>query len=286
MKGFLMDLFVKIFPWFWQSGWKIVLIFLIAYLIHRFGYFFIEKAIRKAIKPDHFVSQEAERKREDTLINIINKTLRVLLWLIALLMILSELGLNIGPLLAGAGIAGVALGFGAQTLIKDIINGLFIILENQFRVGDVICVGKICGKVEDITLRTTVLRDLDGTVHYIPNGQIKTTSNLSKEFSQVHLNIGISYNSDLEKVEAVINQIGQEIAKDAQWQDDILEPPKFIRVENFAESAIIVKIIGKTKPLKQWAVAGELRKRLKIAFDRQGIEIPYQQLEVHLQNNK
>jgi small conductance mechanosensitive channel len=196
-------------------------------------------------------------------------------------MILKEIGLEIAPILAGAGIVGLAVGFGAQYLIRDIITGLFIITENQYRIGDVIKIGDADGTVENITLRVTTLRDLNGTVHHIPHGEIKRVSNLSKKFARINLNIGISYNANLEHVIEVINQTGDELAKDPRFADSIITAPKFLRINEFAESAIIIKILGDTKPLMQWEVTGELRKRIKIAFDREGIEIPYPQMVIH-----
>jgi small conductance mechanosensitive channel len=154
-------------------------------------------------------------------------------------------------------------------------------LENQYRVGDVVCFDSTCGLVEDITLRMTSLRDLDGTVHHVPHGEVKKVPNLTKNYSRVNMNIGVSYDSDLEVVISTIDKVGQELAEDPQWKDFILTPPRFLRVDDFADSAIMVKILGDTQPIKQWDVAGELRKRLKIAFDRAGIEIPFPQRVVH-----
>lgn len=268
-------------PWFFSHGLKIIAIIAAAYLVRRFGRIFIEKLVRKAIIADHFLTKEAEKKREDTLIKVFEAALRVLIWLVAILMILSELGINIGPLLAGAGIAGIALGFGAQYIVRDFLAGLFLILENQYRVADVVCLDETCGLVEDINLRMTVLRDLDGKVHHVPNGEIKKATNLSKEFARVNLSLGIAYDSDLEKVIKVVNRVGQELAQDSQWKEYIIKPPQFLRVDDFADSAIMIKILGETKPLKQWDVTGELRKRLKIAFDKAGIEIPFPQRVVH-----
>jgi small-conductance mechanosensitive channel len=268
-------------PWFFSHGLKIVAVIVVAYFVRRFSDIFIEKIIRKAVVSDHFLSKEAEKKREDTLIRVFEGVLGVVIWAVAVLMILSELNINIGPLLAGAGIAGVALGFGAQYIVRDFLAGLFLVLENQYRVGDVVCLDETCGVVEDINLRMTILRDLDGTVHHITNGQIKKAANLSKEFARVNLSIGIAYNSDLEKVIKLVNRVGQELAKDLRWKDKIIEAPKFLRVDDFADSAIIIKILGKTRPLQQWDITGELRKRLKIAFDKEGIEIPFPQRVIH-----
>lgn len=275
------NIFQFLISWLYAHGIKVALIIVGAYLARRFGGIFVEKAIRRVVVSDHFLSEEAEKKREDTLIHITNGTIGVFIWIVALLMILSEAGLNIGPLMAAAGIAGIAVGFGGQYLIRDIVSGLFIILENQYRVNDVVCFNGTCGMVEDISLRMTTLRDLDGAVHHVPHGEISKVSNLTKFYARVNLNIGISYDSDLEHVIAVVNRVGKELADDPKWKDFILKPPQFLRVNDFADSAIIIKILGDTKPIKQWDVTGELRKRLKIAFDKEGIEIPFPQRVIH-----
>ena len=263
------------------GGTKVIGIIIIALILHKLSIVFIEKIVRKTVVADHFLSKEAEKKREDTLIKIIHSTFHVLLIIVTGMMILAGLGLNIGPIIAAAGIIGLAVGFGGQYLIKDVISGLFIILENQFRVNDVVCLDGTCGFVEDITLRMTTLRDLDGTVHHIPHGVVNKVSNLTKYYARVNLDVGVSYSSNLEKVIEVVNKVGNELAKDPAWKDKIIKPPQFLRVNDFADSAIMIKILGETKPIEQWGVTGELRKRLKIAFDREGIEIPFPQRVIH-----
>ncbi|RJP43780.1 mechanosensitive ion channel family protein [Candidatus Parcubacteria bacterium] len=281
MQDFIQKVVNNINPWLLDHGIKILIIIIVAQFIRKFSRVFVEKLIRKIVVSDHFLSKEAEKKREDTLIRIFSTSLGVLVWILAFLMILQEIGFAIGPLLAAAGIAGLAFGFGGQYLIRDLISGLFVIMENQYRIGDVICFDNTCGLVEDISLRMTTLRDLDGTVHHVPHGEIKKVSNLSKFFARVNLNIGISYKSNLEHVISVINKVGQELAEDVAWKDYIVKPPQFLRVDDFADSAIIIKILGETKPLKQWDVSGELRKRIKTAFDKENIEIPFPQRVVH-----
>jgi small conductance mechanosensitive channel len=188
---------------------------------------------------------------------------------------------EIGPLLAGAGVAGFALGFGAQNLIKDFIAGIFIVLENQYRVGDIIKVKGVGGRVIKLTTRITVLRDLDGNVHYIPNGSIEQATNLTMEYAKINMDISVSYESDLDKVKDVVNDVGLELSKDEEWKDYITDAPYFARVSALGDSAVIIKIFGKVLPAKQWAVEGELRKRLKMAFDKNNIRIPYPQLTIH-----
>jgi moderate conductance mechanosensitive channel len=273
-----------IIPWLLTHGIKIVIIPIVAYILIKIGDRLIEKAVRVSVVSDRFLSKDAEIKRENTLIRIFSGAFWVVMWIMAALMILQEAGMKIGPLLAGAGIIGLAFGFGGQYLIRDIITGLFLIIENQYRIGDVVSFDGTAGLVEDITLRMTTLRDLDGTVHHVPHGEIKKVSNLSKYYARVNLNIGISYSSDLEHVIAVINRIGNELAEDPLWKEFIIKPPQFLRVDDFADSSVVVKILGETKPLKQWDVTGELRKRIKITFDKEGIEIPFPQRVVHQAN--
>ncbi len=264
-----------------SHGVKILVIIIGAYVIRRFGSGLIDKIIRKAVVAKGFLSPEAEKKREDTLIIVFGGILKVVVWVGALLMILTELGVNIGPLLAGAGVVGLAVGFGAQYIIRDFFTGLFIILENQYRVGDYVCIGTTCGTVEDINLRMTVLRDADGAVHHIPNGEIKIATNKTKGFARINLVIGVAYDTDIEKVKAVVNQVGQDMAKDSEWKDKILKAPEFIRVNNFGPSSVDIKISGEVQPQEQWAVLGELRQRIKNAFDMEGIEIPFPQSVIH-----
>jgi len=286
MNNFLDTILEGIIIFFQTHMLRVVLILIAIFIINYFAITFIEKLIRKIIRSEKFISEEAEKKREDTLISVLSATVKVLVWLIGGMMILSEFGINIGPIIATAGVAGLAFGFGGQYLIRDIISGLFIILENQYRVGDVISLNNVAGLVEKINLRLTIIRDLDGTVHYIPNGEVKIASNLSNGFSSINIDLGVGYNSDLEKVEKVINKVGKDLTEDPKWNKDIKSTPKFIRVEKFADSAIIVKVLGDTKPLRQWDVAGEFRKRVKIAFDQEGIEIPFPQMVVHNASKK
>jgi len=267
----------NLIPWLLSSGIKIVLILIAAALINRVGKRFIAKMVVSGVKDG---TKEGTEKRQKTLINIFSATLKIIIWLVAIMTILPEFGINVGPILAGAGILGVALGFGAQWMIRDFLAGLFIILENQYRVGDVVCLDSTCGLVEDIDLRKTILRDLDGTVHLISNGEVKKTSNLSKRFARVNLNVSVAYKENLDKVIEVLNRVGKELAEDPQWKDMIIKAPQALGVDNFAESAIIIKVLGETKALKQWDVSRELRKRIKIAFDKEGIEIPFPQISV------
>ncbi len=281
MKETLLKWSEAIVPWLLQHGIKIVVIAIAAWLLNKIFCRIIERAVRIAVVRDAGISEEAEKKREDTLIRIFTGATSILISILAILMILQEAGLKIGPILASAGIAGLAFGFGGQYLIKDIITGLFLILENQYRIGDVININGTGGLVQDISLRKTTLRDIDGTLHHIPHGSITMVSNMSKDFARVNLDVGVAYSTDLEHVISVVNKTGNELAADPLFSDSIISPPQVLRINAFEDSAIVIKILGDTKPLKQWDVTGELRKRLKIAFDREGIEIPFPQRVVH-----
>ncbi len=252
------------------------------YVVRKFTMIIVGRLVRRAIKPDHYKTKAEEKQREDTLISVIGASIRVGLWIIGGLLLLGILGVNIAPLLAGAGVLGVALGFGAQSLVKDFLSGIFILIENQYRVGDIVSInGTVTGQVKHVSLRETALRDLDGVVHHIPNGFINYASNMTMEYANVNLDIGVGYSTDLDKLEVLINRVGSELAKDEIWVDKIIESPQFLRVDEFADSAIIIKVTGAVAPMKQWSVTGELRKRLKKAFDAEGIEIPFPQRVVH-----
>ena len=281
MKESIENFVDSIIPWLLNHGIRIVFIAVFAYILIRILNKFIERAVRLAVVADSQISPEAENKREETLIHIFKFTIKVVIWIIAGLMILEEFGVQIAPILAAAGIVGIAFGFGGQYLIKDIISGLFIILENQYRIGDIVAFDKVSGLVENITLRKTTLRDMDGTVHHIPHGEVKTVSNYSKDFSRINLNVSIAYNSDLEKVIRLVNKVGQELFNDDNFKEMLVTPPQFLRVDNLEDSSVVIKIVADTKPLKQWELTGELRKRLLIAFNKEGIEIPFPQRVVH-----
>jgi small-conductance mechanosensitive channel len=270
-----------VIPWLTSHGIKIVIIAAAALILDKLLKGIITKAVRITVKHDENETEEAERKREDTLIRIFNGAVHIILLIVAILMILQEIGIKIGPILAGAGIVGLAFGFGGQYLIKDIITGLFLIIENQFRIGDVVNINGTGGLVQDISLRKTTLRDLDGTVHHIPNGSINMVSNLSKNFARINLDMGVAYNTNIEHLIEVINKTGNDLAADPDFKEKITKAPQFLRVNEFADSAVVVKILGETKPLMQWEVTGELRKRLKAAFDKESIEIPFPQRVIH-----
>lgn len=280
MSDFLISFSDMATAWVVAHGVQIVAIIVGAFIAQYVSKRLLSRLVCRLVRQGPY-SKQAEEKREQTLTQVLGGSATTLIWLVAAMMLLSEFGIAIGPLLAAAGVAGLALGFGGQYLIRDLISGAFIILENQYRTGDIVCFDSTCGLVENITLRMTTMRDLDGNVHHVPHGEIKTVSNLSKGFSRVNLDVGVSYGAPLEKVIEVTNAIGEELAADEDWKERVITAPAFLRVESFADSAVVIKILGDTLPGAQWEVAGEYRKRLKIAFDREGIEIPFPQRVLH-----
>ncbi|MGB6837195.1 MAG: mechanosensitive ion channel family protein [Dehalococcoidia bacterium] len=260
----------------WTHGLRIILIAVAIYVVLRILRHLIDPAVRAAVVKQMQGEPEVEiEKRVDTLARVIHRTIMLVAVVIGLLTILPELGVNIGALLAGAGLVGLAVGFGAQSLVKDMINGMFILVENQYGKGDVVNVAGVGGLVEDVNLRRTVLRDLDGAVHSIPNGEVRTSSNLTRQWSRVNMNVSVAYGEDLERVMAVIDRVGEELAQDPDFAPLIIGAPRALRVDGFGDSGIEIKILGETQPIRQWDVMGELRKRLKKAFDEEGIEIPF-----------
>ena len=229
----------------------------------------------KFVQDDDPLTPNQREQRAVTLAGIFKGVFKIVIVLVAGLTILGILGINTAPLIAGAGVAGLAISFGAQNLIRDFISGFFILLENQYKVGDVIRAAGVSGQVEDMNLRITVLRDLEGVAHFIPNGEIKVVSNLAKEWSRAVVNVGVAYKEDLDRVVSILNRVGQELSHDAVFGLGILEPPQVLGVENFGDSQVTLRIVTKTRPLKQWETARELRKRIKAAFDREGIEMPF-----------
>jgi small conductance mechanosensitive channel len=224
------------------------------------------------------------RKRAQTLASVMRRALSALIWTTAVLVVLRELDVDITPVLTGAGIVGLAIGFGAQTLVRDVISGFFLIIEDQVRVGDVAVVNDIGGLVEQINMRTIVLRDLNGSVHVIPNGEIKTLSNRTKDFSYYVIELGVDYDEDTDRVVAAVRKAGAELASDPVHGPNMLEGVEIMGVDDFKDSAISLKFRVKTVPLKQWEVGRELRRRIKRAFDAEGIRIPFPQVEVRLKN--
>jgi len=269
--------------WLVSHGVRILIILLISAAL----YFALRRLVPPALKltikkrGKGKKAEEELEKRIKTLSRIFVSTGVVIIIVAAAFMILSEIGINITPLIAGFGIAGIAIGFGAQSLIRDLITGLFILMENHYSVGDWVNIADTGGIVQEINLRRTVLRDFDGTVHVIPNGEIRVASNFTKEWARVNLNVSVAYDTDLDHAISVINRVGAEMVEEPYWNSLILKAPQALRVDNLGDSGIDIKILGETKPIRQWEVMGKLRKRIKKAFDEEEIEIPWPHTKVY-----
>lgn len=267
--------------WFFDHGVTILSILVMTFFLSRMMKKIVTRVINRLVPRSYLKNEQAERRRVDTLITIIGNFLKFFIWIIALFMILYNIGIPIAPLLTGAGILGVAFGFGSQSLVKDVIIGLCIIAENQFRINDFISVGEYSGTVESITLRMTKLRSLDGTLHYIPNSEIKILSNKSRDYAILHLQLHVGYSTDIDHLELLINTIGNEMAQDPNFSPNIIEPPRFLRIDDFLDSSMNIHIIGRVQPETQQRINGELRRRLKIAFQEHAIGTPFHKESSH-----
>ena len=259
-----------------------VLFVIIILLIVRFTVnHFIGRVVDRIVLGHRYKTKREEKLRERTLTDMFKTVTAVVTWGVVVIVVLQELGVNLAALATGAGLIGIVIGFGAQSMIKDFLGGAFIIAENQYRIGDVVTVGGHSGIVEQITIRMTKLRDLDGSVYFIPNGEISSVRNMTMEYSGVVIDVGVSYDTDVSKAEDVINEVGKELAEDSEWESRSIEPITFLRLDSFGDSSVNLKAVGKTTPLEQWNIASEYRKRLKKAFEKHGIEIPFPQRVIH-----
>ncbi len=252
---------------------NIVLIIIFAFIAKRLLTIITVKLLSKTIRPDMYPTESDRKKRLATLDALMTAVIKVAVWIVAILMIITEIGINTAPLLASAGIVGIALGFGAQSLIKDFVSGIFIISENQYRVGDVIEIAGANGTVENVGIRTTVLRDMSGYVHHVPNGLIDVTTNKTIDYNRINEELVVGFGSDISKVEKIINKAGQDIARDPKFEKVIREPFAFSSVKGYAVNGLIIGILGKTKPGEQWGVRTEMYKRLQKEFDKANIEV-------------
>ncbi|HEY8898969.1 MAG TPA: mechanosensitive ion channel family protein [Chthoniobacterales bacterium] len=263
--------------WFVTDGLRIVLVLVLLFVGLKVGRAFVRRSVSIAVRPrgkDPLLDLMLS-KRQTTLANLFEAVLTIALIIVAALMIFQALGFAVGPLLASAGIAGVAIGLGAQSLVKDILSGVFVILEQQFSVGDVVKIGANSGAVEELNLRTVVLRDGDGSVHIIPNGQIDRVTVLTRDWSRLVLDLDVGYGADIDAVTALLKRLLDDYA--AANPDTVLEPPEVLGVQNLAESSVQIRAWMKVLPGKQWPAGRELRAQIKKAFDEAGIEIPFPQ---------
>jgi moderate conductance mechanosensitive channel len=246
-------------------------------LVYQFVKLVVRRVLAREIEEEDPLVRRLKEQRVQTLSGLFTNVLLVIMVTITALTIL-DVFINIGPLLASVSVVGLAVSFGAQSLVKDIISGTFMLIEGQFGIGDVVRVGDTAGMVEKITLRTTILRDLHGVVHIIPNGEITRVSNLTKTWSRAVIDVGIGYRVNVDHAMETLRNIGAEFQADPEWGPLLVEPPEVLGIESLAESSVVIRLAAKTLPLKQWEVARELRRRIKLRFDAEGIEIPFPHL--------
>lgn len=269
----------------WAAVWpvlvRIFVILIIAVILRAILTRLIRRAMSAKISLRRDDSREVLAERTHTLTSVLVQLSSIVIWIVAALMILSEAGVDIAPVLATVGLGALAIGLAAQNIVRDYLHGFFILMEDWYRVGEVAVIGGTGGLVEAITLRRTLLRDLNGTLHIIPNSKVEMASNMTRDWSRINLNVGVAYKEDLGRVFEVINEVGQQMKEDPGWGGDLLTAPHAERVDNLGDSGIEIKILADTKPIRQWALMGELRRRLKDRFDEEGIEIPWPHTKVY-----
>ncbi len=263
---------------FANASLRIVIILLIAWIATRV----VKRAIRAfRARVTSRLDDRETLKRAETLSRVFRYITSVVIWLIAGMLMLSEIGISLAPILGAAGVAGLAIGFGAQSLVKDYFTGFFLLLENQIRQGDVVRVGDHAGLVEEVTLRFVQLRDYDGYVHFVPNGTISTVINMSRGFAQSVVNIGVAYKEDIDHVTGVMREVAEELRNDKEFAPRILDKFELAGVERWDDSAIVIRGRFRVMPLEQWNVRREYLRRLKYAFDKAGIEIPFPHITLY-----
>lgn len=280
--------YANVKEWFTQEFLSVIILTL-GFIITLIVYSLVIRRVRRSIlkRAEKITVKKNDPKgaetvkRLTTLIGIVELGGKLVLWFIFILMFLNKVGVNIAPILTSAGILGLAIGFGAQELVRDFISGFFILLEDQVRVGDVAVINGTGGLVEKIALRTITLRDFSGVVHIFQNGKINSLSNMTKEWSAMVFDVGVAYKEDTDRVLEVMRNIGEEMASDPEWSEKIIEPIEIFGLDRFADSALVMKARLKTLPIEQWAVGREYRRRLKAAFDQKGIEIPFPHTTVY-----
>jgi small conductance mechanosensitive channel len=265
--------------WLIDPGLSIIAIILFAWAGRHFGGLVITQIVRRLVRSTHFnpLSPEDVTKRRDTLSSLFTVIWKVILVVVASCLIFQQLfpKVDLGPLFASAGLIGVAIGFGAQSLIKDFLSGVFIIVENQYRVGDIVDIQGAAGTVERVTIRSTVIRDASGNVHFLPNGEVLHVINKTMGFSKVNFTLTVDPDTDIDKLSNIIDEVGLKLSEDEKWKEKILEAPHFLNIGTFSDLALEVTITGKTNPSQQWSVTGEMRRRLLKAFAKHKIELAH-----------
>jgi small conductance mechanosensitive channel len=262
------------------NGLRILVIVVVAWVAYRLSRVLVRGIVKALLDREatEGTAQELSaievQKRMDTLDELGSRVLRSFVVLIGGVMVLSALDLDVGPAIAGLGVIGIAVGFGAQSLVRDYLNGALILIENQYSKGDVVAIAGVAGTVEDFSLRRTTLRDLDGVVHTVPNGEVKVASNRTRTWARINQNVTVAFGTDIDKAIRVVDELGRQMHEDPIWKRRILEPPRVERVESIEERGITLKILGTVRASEQWAAGGEFRKLLIEAFARNGIQLP------------
>lgn len=279
-----------IWKWLQEPGVTIGAILVFSWLGRHFGGIVISQVVKRLVRSTVLnpLSEDDVKKRQDTLIGLFVTIWKIILIITASCLIFEQLfpKVDLTPFFASAGIVGIAVGFGAQSLIKDFISGLFIITENQYRVGDIVDLEGAAGTVERITIRSTILRDADGSVHFVPNGNVVHVINKTMGYSRVNFAISVNPETNIDKLAELINQVGEKMAADEKWKTKIIEPAHFLSIGTFSDIALEVKITGKTQPSAQFAVTGELRKRLLKAFTKHDIELAHMPVGITTDTSK
>ena len=270
----------EIVAWLRGDGFHVILVVVVALFAQRLARLAIHGIVKALLDREatEGTSQELSaievQKRMDTLDELGSNVIRAFVIMIAFVTVLGALDLDIGPAVAGLGVIGIAVGFGAQSLVRDYLNGALILIENQYSKGDVVSIAGVSGAVEDFSLRRTTLRDLDGIVHTVPNGEIKVASNRTRTWARINQNVTVAFGTDIDKAIEAVDDLGKTMADDPIWKRRILEPPRVERVESIDERGVTLKILGTVRASEQWAAGGEFRKLLLEAFAKNGIRLP------------
>jgi small conductance mechanosensitive channel len=290
----------QVIDWLVGRPLSVLAIVLVAWIATRIAQRYVRRLVKRIVAPDRdaaarrlakigiddptsFIGAEPIPRREaraTSISDVVGSTITVVIWVVAFILIIGEFGFDLGPFIAGAGIAGVALGFGAQSLVKDCISGLFMLVEDQYGIGDIVDLGDAIGEVEQVTLRTTVLRGLDGTVWHVPNGEVQRVGNKSQLWSVALVDIDVAYDSDLDAAKKLMLSTATDVCASEQWSPDVIDEPIVLGVETLGADGVTLRMIVKTSPGSQWALQRELREALKASYDAAGIEIPFPQRTV------
>jgi len=263
-----------------NKGWKVAMTLFLIWAALRLALRVIRaatKTILKATRDDNDDEMSQEEQRTETIANVFSGIAKVAAYAVAWLVALEQIGVNTGPILASAAILGLAISFGSQNLVRDVVNGMFILIENQYAVGDFVEVCGQSGTVEQVNVRSTRIRQLDGTLHIIPNGSISSVANKTRDWGRAVCEIGVGYDSDMDKVAEVVNKVGEEMYASEEWKDELMEAPSYIGITQMGDSCVTVRAMAKVEPGEQWGATRELNHRLKRAFEEAGIEIPFPQ---------